>query len=209
MLANKDLYSALGVDPASSAADIKKAYRRRARETHPDHGGDREKFEEVSRAALVLMDPDKRAKYDRTGDAEDSPKVPVSQQASELLSVIVSAIIDGDEDPFACDLIDRMDAYLKKQIRLMTDKSRNLERKRARAQKMASKFKRKKPGANMLARFADDRIKSMSGMIEKIAEAIAVHEEARKQLKDYSFERDIPQPGQDPTAFRYSVYFKL
>lgn len=64
----RDLYRVLGVSPDASEEDIKRAYRRRARESHPDAGGDEEDFKEVQHAYQVLSDPRRRARYDRFGD---------------------------------------------------------------------------------------------------------------------------------------------
>ncbi len=63
-----DLYDVLGVPADASADEIKKAYRRRARELHPDAGGDEEQFKAVQAAYTVLGDPAKRERYDRFGD---------------------------------------------------------------------------------------------------------------------------------------------
>src|SRR4051812_5535236 len=66
--ANKDFYAILGVAKDASAADIKKAYRKLARESHPDsHPGDQaaeERFKAVAEAYDVVGDPDKRKQYD-------------------------------------------------------------------------------------------------------------------------------------------------
>ena len=59
------LYEVLGLAPAASAAEIKAAYRKAARETHPDHGGDGERFHRVANAYRVLSDPAEKAAYDR------------------------------------------------------------------------------------------------------------------------------------------------
>lgn len=63
-----DLYAMLGVPRNASAEDIKRAYRRKARESHPDAGGDEETFKEVTHAYQVLSDPNKKQRYDRFGD---------------------------------------------------------------------------------------------------------------------------------------------
>jgi molecular chaperone DnaJ len=70
-VAQRDLYSVLGVDKKASPDEIKKAYRKLARKYHPDtNSGDaqaEERFKEISAAYDVLGDPDKRKQYDRGG----------------------------------------------------------------------------------------------------------------------------------------------
>jgi DnaJ-class molecular chaperone len=76
-----DLYSQLGVARGASEDDIKKAYRKLAKELHPDRNKDNpkatERFSAVTRAYDILTDKDKRAQYDRGEiDEEGNPKMP-------------------------------------------------------------------------------------------------------------------------------------
>ncbi len=63
-------YSTLGVAKGASADTIKRAYKEKAKEHHPDRGGDASKFAEISNAYDILKDPSKRAYYDHTGSTD-------------------------------------------------------------------------------------------------------------------------------------------
>ncbi len=66
------LYETLGINSSASESEIKKAYRKLARQYHPDVNKDlgaEDKFKEINAAYEVLSDKDKRAKYDQFGDS--------------------------------------------------------------------------------------------------------------------------------------------
>ena len=73
MASKSDYYERLDVSPDVGAEELKKAYRKAALRYHPDRNpGDKaaeEKFKELSEAYQVLNDPEKRARYDRFGQA--------------------------------------------------------------------------------------------------------------------------------------------
>ena len=77
----RDPYTVLGVARGASEAEIKKAYRRIAKDNHPDRNAGNaaklERFKEASAANTLLSDPDQRARFDRGEiDAEGQPKNP-------------------------------------------------------------------------------------------------------------------------------------
>src|SRR5919199_4785141 len=70
-----DYWDVLGLRPGASDSDIKRAYRKMARDLHPDvnpEPGAKDRFQEVSRAYEVLTDPEKRRIVDLGGDPYDN-----------------------------------------------------------------------------------------------------------------------------------------
>lgn len=66
----KDYYNILGINRAATQEEIKKAFRQKAHQYHPDKaGGDEAKFKEINEAYQVLGDQKKRTQYDQFGSA--------------------------------------------------------------------------------------------------------------------------------------------
>ncbi|MBR3371862.1 MAG: molecular chaperone DnaJ [Rhodobacteraceae bacterium] len=72
-MAKRDFYEVLGVSRSASSEEIKKAYRKKAKELHPDRNSDNPnaeaQFKEATEAYDALKDPDRKAAYDRFGHA--------------------------------------------------------------------------------------------------------------------------------------------
>jgi DnaJ-class molecular chaperone len=87
-MAGKDYYSILGVARNASEREIKQAYRRLARQYHPDvNPGDKSaeaRFKEINEAYEVLSDKEKRQKYDQFGDQWQAPAWDFSQGGTRV-----------------------------------------------------------------------------------------------------------------------------
>ena len=83
-----DYYAVLGVSPDADAQEIKRAYRKRARELHPDLNPDpatQEQFKDVTVAYEILSDPDKRRMYDSGVDPQSANAGPGAFDFGDLM----------------------------------------------------------------------------------------------------------------------------
>tara|TARA_X000000368_G_C23043222_1_gene717957 strand:- start:920 stop:1765 length:846 start_codon:yes stop_codon:yes gene_type:complete len=71
-----DYYDLLGVRKQATDKDLKDAFKNKAREHHPDKGGDPEKFKQINEAYQNLSDPQKRQMYDQFGTVDPQQQMP-------------------------------------------------------------------------------------------------------------------------------------
>jgi curved DNA-binding protein CbpA len=84
-------YDTLGVNEDATNEEIKKAYRKKANEMHPDKGGSNEEFSRLSIAYKVLSDEDARKEYDSTGVTDDLPdevKAAINYIRNKFISLV-------------------------------------------------------------------------------------------------------------------------
>ena len=100
----RDPYQVLGVERSAEDAELKKAFRRLARELHPDVNKDdpeaEEKFKEAAEAYEILSDPERRRTYDAYGHEGLRSNGFSSQAATGGIEDILSAMFGGGSSPF-------------------------------------------------------------------------------------------------------------
>lgn len=96
------LYETLELQPRATAAQIRSAYRRLAAVYHPDKNpAGEQRFHEISHAYKILSDPDRKARYDRTGRDDDvkvTPAVIQGMVEQTVIAVIMAERPDGSTD---------------------------------------------------------------------------------------------------------------
>jgi curved DNA-binding protein CbpA len=188
---NIDPYDVLGVDAAATVGEINAAYRRRAKDAHPDTGGSAQEFGDVKTAHTVLSDPKRRARYDRTGEVEESKPDNTEQGALELIGVMLEAVLVAENDPIECDLVAMMKAHLVTQIADVNRKLQITRRSIERAERMRGRFRRNKPGDNTIERVLDWEIGVLKRSVGMSEAALKQRERAIELLCDYHFAQDI------------------
>lgn len=179
-------YEVLGVDKNATLAQIKFAYKRLVKEHHTDHshGGDHDKMTAITKAYGILRDPEKRARYDRTGQDERPDDIEV--QAINMLSDGFSQYLDtgrGDEDPLH-ELRIGIEEARGRTNQAIAECQRSISRILSRAKKV----KRKKPGHDIYAEVIKAKMQTLNNKIESAGHFLKLTDTALAILDDYECE---------------------
>jgi len=91
-----NLYEKLKVKKDATAEEIKKAYRKSAKENHPDKKGDPDEMQAINRAYAVLKDPDKRDRYDKYGDDGSTTNHDENSQITSIICELTLSLLRAD-----------------------------------------------------------------------------------------------------------------
>lgn len=207
------LYEDLGVSKDASAEEIKAAYRKMAKKTHPDkEGGSAEKFQIVHKAYVILSDSERRKAYDDTGSEKDKPDILTTamQELAGLFMSIVESDIDFATVDFK-DLMTRQIGNIKQQhVEHIKDIQKKIKRGEAILKRLKKKNKRKDKGSYNLLKFTLEKdLVGKKVSIEKAKSQIAIGDEMLNLLDDYEYEIDkIVKMGQNTGADEF-FFLKL
>jgi curved DNA-binding protein CbpA len=184
-----DPYFELGIARTASASEVKEAYRRLAKVKHPDAGGTAEDFDKLSVAMKVLSDEARRAKYDATGQIDETGIDKNEADALQLIGEMIRDVLFNDAIKTQVDLITAMRQVVMKQIAEMDIRKASIRAALGKAEKKAKRFRFiGKTGPNRIALMVEFMMTAEQAKIEKIDAALVPLKRAVEILRDYEFE---------------------
>lgn len=193
----KNLYRVLGVKKAATPDAIRDAYRKKVLATHPDRGGDAEKFKEVQRAFEVLSDPERRRRYDETGEEAapvDRAAAEVTKELSEALTAVLGELARSGRRPSERDVV----VLLRERLGLLLQELAEVRGKgESAAQAYAEVVARteRKGGPNLVATIAAAKKAAVDRELGRLRAREEVLGKALQELRDYTFRFDRPGPA--------------
>ena len=181
------LYKILGIDKGASEAEIKTAYRKKAKATHPDAGGEVETFQEVAKAFHILSDPQRRIAYDETGIEEPAAKP--EDAAIAILRNLVQSIIMDNADPAYVDMAAQMRKSISDAINQQRQSIAVISARLTRCEKMANRFS-VKSGENIVAAMIVGHLSEMRQHIAGAKQNMIALEAARRLIEGFSYKTD-------------------
>lgn len=178
-------YETLGVEKTASAEEIKRAYRKAASAAHPDrNGGDNSLMQAVNQANDVLGDPERRARYDESGD--DGQPDSLEQRAVRQLTRFFDLVLEKEGN-----LIALVREHMKYGEDAAIDEVRSLRKKVDRLTRRRDKIK-VKSGENLVHMLIDGQVGAANQRIASLEEALAVGAITKKLLDEYVSEEQAP-----------------
>lgn len=182
------LYDDLGVPIDADRAALTRAHRKAVKCHHPDAGGDRDQFERVQRAWLVLSDPTKRERYDRTGKAEDEPQNDLSRLAGIIVGAFDQVMGEAAEIMDRVDMIARMTGRLRTAITEARQKIAQGNRVRRQIENARKRLSFTGEGPDLIGSALDDRLQQAGEQITAMEAEVAMVERAIDHLKLYGWD---------------------
>ena len=185
-------YQALDLDRSAPQEAIRAAYRKKAREHHPDKGGDVAKFQEIQAAYDTLSDPERKARYDQTGETGTGPTL--ESQALTYLSGLLAQVLDmANLQTF--QLVDHLRNTLNRDIKMQEAEKAKVK---ASITKRQDAIKRLSPGP--LTELLQGDISQREIMLAKMDSVNAIRQEALRLIEGETYQVDAMDWGQGFTS---------
>jgi curved DNA-binding protein CbpA len=197
MNVSDDLYTILGVDKTATEDEIKRAYRKKAQETHPDlTSSDQEDFINVNKAYKILSDKKLRLKYDKTGSTDQASEANFKSSAMREIQRILLYFLEENEneDIFYIDLPSRVLLLINNNIaknkKVISDHKKKITRLR-RYKKRFKHVSKDTASEDFISFGFESQIYNLKTEINLEVEKIRQFEYMLKLLADYKYEPEV------------------
>lgn len=183
-----DPYQILGLERTALPDDVKRAFRRLAKQHHPDRGGDRRKFERIVQANLILSDPARRARYDADGTIEE-PRVdqdPLREAKEFVLAFFLQLAEADDRTVFEQDILKAAKQTFEHHVTELKKQKAVFKKKIEKRLKMADKFHHKDEN-DFVRRGLRHEAQVLERNITEIERQLVIRNEAIQLLVDYDY----------------------
>ena len=193
-----DPYDLLGIDRDADDKAVRAAYRKVAKDAHPDSGGDAARFALLQAAYDLLKDPVRRKVFDDTGyDPELAD--PQDLKGLMMLETLVNDFILDEREPGSFDPLAAMRRKLSDDIVKSRFHILELERHRNRVRQHIDRLGRR-PETDFLGSMLRARSQSIAEAIRSAEGQIAATEQAYAMLEGYSYELAPPDAETEPVV---------
>jgi curved DNA-binding protein CbpA len=191
-------YEVLGLTPDADESEVKKAYRKAAQSNHPDRGGDSERFHQIQLAYDVLSDPERRERYDRTGES-DKPQS-IESQIDEALAGLFQKIIGMDQPPR--NIIGAARDEVRQSQGAIRSRQEAAKNRLARLQKLLGRVMKAADSHNLFESVLQNQIDSVDAAIKSYGETLTLLAGVATLLESYE---DKDWDPNKPEVFRNPV----
>lgn len=195
-------YETLGVSSTATEHQIKVAYRRRAKETHPDNREDKDgtEFANVSKAYAILMDPEARKRFDETGSVDDVAPLTVRQQMiTSIVALFNNALASEAQRGTSLkhfDLMEAMRQNMRHNLEQGTAKLNGLRRSVADRQVLLKRITREGDGENLFADIIKQQLPELERIRTQAEMEVRAMQMAVDELANYKSEVELIQAVQ-------------
>lgn len=187
-----DLYTILDVSRDAGPGEIKRAYRRKAKEHHPDTGGDPEVFMAVARAYAVLSDDERRAEYDVTGKVDENvARNLLARVAKAVADMLDQALEQTNGRMSEVNLIEKMREATSKNILILKSELSKVTAQIKDLEGLRKRVKRNDDEPNLFVQIFDEKLKIAVEKRREIKDVLEVAERASEELEHYKSPVDM------------------
>ncbi len=177
----------LGVPKTADAETIRKAHRKKAKQNHPDAGGQPAAFREINEAYLILRDPARRQRYDQTGEDEQQDTA-----TTDLIGMFIQAVdaIGDTPDGDPVYLVKRKLANAEAQVK---GQQREFDKAARRTARMAARIKVAGDQPNLLKLALENH----AAGLEQKSQACQIELERIAKMKAIILQYEFEMPKQE------------